>query len=202
MIFVNLIYRHFDILMSHYGQVNKSYAFLGCANIMLQLHTVRNENLITPQTHLSASSFHEYHSDTPRYPPDIPHTPQDISREHKIPTKGNRHQQSLPDLLKQHLSGCLGVSIGVCWRLLASVEILSSLEMSWGCLGGVLGYLSGIHGNLRRSDVFGGYLGSPSLQYGAVTLFWHSLERRDFFHLTIPRHKNIKMSIYKLDKNH
>ena len=91
---------------------------------------------------------------------------------------------------------------GVWGCLLASVEILSSLEMSWGCLGGVLGYLSGIHGNLRRSDVFGGYLGSPSLQYGAVTLFWHSPERRDFFHLTIPRHKNIKMSIYKLDKNH
>ena len=47
-------------------------------------------------------------------------------------------------------------------------------------MGGVWGYLSGIHGNLRRSDVFGGYLGSPSLQYGAVTLFCHSPERHDF----------------------
>ena len=136
----------------------------------------------------------QIHPDTPQTSP----IPQDISREHKIPTNGNRHQQSLPDLLKQHLS----VFEGVWGCLLASVEILSSLEMSWGCLGGVLGYLSGIHGNLRRSDVFGGYLGSLSLQYGAVTLFWHSPERRDFFHLTIPRHKNIKMSIYKLDKNH
>ena len=54
-------------------------------------------------------------------------------------------------------------------------------------MGGVWGYLSGIHGNLRRLDVFGGYLGSPSLQYGAVTIFWHSPERHDFFHLTIPR---------------
>ena len=74
--------------------------------------------------------------------------------------------------------------------------------MSEGCLGGVYGYLSGIHRNLRCSDVFGGYLGSPSLQYGAVTLLWHSPERHKFFHLTIKRHQNIKMSIYKVDKNH
>ena len=74
--------------------------------------------------------------------------------------------------------------------------------MSEGCLGGVYGYLSDIHGNLRCSNVFGGYLGSPSLQYGAVTLLWHSPERHNFFHLTIMRHQNIKMSIYKGDKNH
>ena len=63
-------------------------------------------------------------------------------------------------------------------------------------MGGVWGYRSGIHENLRRLDAFGGYLGSPSLQYGAVTLFWYSPERHDFVHLTIQRHKNIKMSIY------
>ena len=50
--------------------------------------------------------------------------------------------------------------------------------------------------------MFGGYLGSPSLHYGAVTLLWHSPERHNFFHLTIMRHQNIKMSIYKGDKNH
>ena len=49
MIFVNLIYRHFDMLVYQYGQVNESHAFLGCANIMLQLHTARNENPITPK---------------------------------------------------------------------------------------------------------------------------------------------------------
>ena len=68
--------------------------------------------------------------------------------------------------------------------------------VSGGYMGGVWGYLSGIHGNLRCSDVFG----SPSLQYGAVTLFWYSPEGHDFFHLTILRHKNIKMSIYKVDQ--
>ena len=50
--------------------------------------------------------------------------------------------------------------------------------------------------------MFGGYLGSPSLHYGAVTLLWYSPERHNFFHLTIMRHQNIKMSIYKGDKNH
>ena len=33
----------------------------------------------------------------------------------------------------------------------------------------------------RHSDVFGGYLGSQSLHYGATTLFWHSLGRHDLF---------------------
>ena len=74
--------------------------------------------------------------------------------------------------------------------------------MSGGCLGGVYGYLSDIHGNLRCSNVFGGHLGSPSLQDGAVTLLWHSPEKHNFFHLTILRHQNIKMSIFKVDKNH
>ena len=71
-----------------------------------------------------------------------------------------------------------------------------------GCLGGVWGSLSSIHGNLRRSDGFGGQLGSPSLQYGAVNYFGTALKDMIFFHMTIPRHKNIKMSIYKVDKKH
>ena len=143
MIFVNLIYRHFDILMSQYGQVNKSHASLGCANIMLQLHTARNENPITPQTHLSASGFNEYHSDTPRYPPDIPQTPPDISREHKMLTDGkgtNRHRQTYSNSTCQ----CSRVSGGVCWHLLSSVDILSSLEMSRGCLWDVWGVYGGL----------------------------------------------------------
>ena len=51
------------------------------------------------------------------------------------------------------------------------------------------------------SDVFGGYMGSQSLQYGAKTLFRHSPERHKFCHLTILRHSNIKMVAYKLSKN-
>ena len=73
--------------------------------------------------------------------------------------------------------------------------------MSGGCLGVSEGYLSGIHRNWRRSDVFGGYVGSQSLQYGAKTLFRHSPERHNFCRLTILRHSNIKMVAYKLSKN-
>ena len=56
-------------------------------------------------------------------------------------------------------------------------------------------------GGARRSDVFGGYVGSQSLQYGAKTLFRHSPERHNFCRLTILRHSNIKMVAYNLSKN-
>ena len=163
------------------------------------------ENPDTPQTHSSISDFHEYHSNTHRHPPDIPQTPQDISREVKMSTDENRRQQTPPDTLRhwqvlfEYDWRCLLARVVVCWHL----EFLGHVwGVSGGCLGGVYGYLSDIHGNLRCSNVFGGYLGSPSLQYGAVTLLWHSPERHNFFHLTILRHQNIKMSIYKGDKNH
>ena len=154
---------------------------------------------------MSASSFHEYHSDTSRHPPDIPQTPlrhlqgtQDVNRRQNAPTDTSRHTQTAPVSVR----GCLGVSVGICGRLLTSWFSWRCLGVSGGCLGGVYGYLSGIHGNLRCSDVFGGYLDSPSLQYAAVALLWHSPERHTFVHQTIPRHQNIKMSIYKVDKNH
>ena len=69
-------------------------------------------------------------------------------------------------------------------------------------LGGVWGYLSDINRNWRHSYMFEGYLGFHSLQYGAVTLFWHSHETRNLFCWTILKHQNIKMYIYKVDKNH
>ena len=59
-------------------------------------------------------------------------------------------------------------------------------------LVGVWG-LSGIPGHRRRSDVFGGYLASQSLQFGAVILFWHRPERPIFSRLTKLSHQNIKM---------
>ena len=82
MIFVNLIYRHFDILMSDYGQVKKSCAFQGCAKLVLQLNNVRTGNPDTPERHLSAFSVHEYHSDNPRH-----HS--NICRELKMSTDDN-----------------------------------------------------------------------------------------------------------------
>ena len=79
------------------------------------------------------------------------------------------------------------------------------MEMSRGCLG-VSGGVSG--GCQRVSECYFWKLealrcglGSQPLQYGAITLFWHSPERHDFFHLTIVRPQNIKMSIYEVDKN-
>ena len=69
-------------------------------------------------------------------------------------------------------------SVVVCWHLMIPGEVWG---VSGGCLVCVRVYLSGIHGNRRQSDVFGGYLGSQSLQYGATTLFWHSPESHDLF---------------------
>ena len=68
---------------------------------------------------------------------------------------------------------CFLASVVVCWHLMFPGDI-------WGVSGrslrGVWGYLSGIHRNWRRLNMFGGYTGSQSLQCGVKTLFWHSLE--------------------------
>ena len=75
----------------------------------------------------------------------------------------------------------------------------------WGCLGDVWCISQGIwvvFMEARGAEMcLGGLVGSQSLQYGANTLFWHSPERQNFFHLTILRHWNIKMVAYKLSKN-
>ena len=120
------------------------------------LHTAGTETPDTLQTHPSAFDFHEYHSDTPRYPPDIPHTP---PRHLQGARDVNRRHQTPPDVLKQHLSvslgvwGCLFVSGGVCcWHLLLPGDVW---WVSGGCLVGVWGCLSDIHGNRRHLDVFG-----------------------------------------------
>ena len=47
-IFVELTYRHFDILMSRCGQMRKNGPFQGCAKIALRLHTARTEKPDTP----------------------------------------------------------------------------------------------------------------------------------------------------------
>ena len=131
--------------------MRKKWAFPGCAKIVLRLHTARTEKPDTPQTHPSASDFHEYHSDTPRHPPDIPQTPprylqlaQDANRRQQAPTDIARHTQTAP----VNVLGCLKLSLCVCWRLLLSIGVLCSQEIFWGCLGGdvrgVWGYLSGI----------------------------------------------------------
>ena len=152
-IFVELTYGHFDILMSQCGQMRKKWAFLGCAKIVLRLHTARTEMPDTPQTHPSASDVQEYPSDTPRHPPNIPQTPtrylqgaREANRRQQTPTDTARHTQTTP----VSVLGCLRLSLCVCWRLLLSVGALCSLKISWGCMRGVVegiwGYLNGNFG--------------------------------------------------------
>ena len=133
--------------MSHYGQVKKSCAFQTCAKIVLRLQTAGTENPYTPQTHPNASDFHEYHLDTPRYPPDIPQTPPrhlqvagDVNRREQTPTDTTRCTQTA----LVSVFGCLGLSVCVWWRLLLSVGISCSLEMSGGCLGDIWWVSGGI----------------------------------------------------------
>ena len=118
-----------------------------------------------------------------------------------MPTDANRQKQTPQDTERS----CLSMSGRVPRHLLACHDPLRCLGVSGGCLWGVWrvseGYLSGIYGIWRRSDVVGGYVGSQSLQYGAKTLFRHSPVRHNFCHLTILRHWNIKMAAYKLSKN-
>ena len=103
---------------------------------MLRLHTVRTGIPETLQTCLSASSFHEYHSDTPRHPPNTLQTSPGNSRYQQTTTDDNRWQQSPTDTLR-HWQVLLSMFGSVCWRMLSSVDILSSLEMSGGCFGDV-----------------------------------------------------------------
>ena len=163
MIFVDLIYRHFDIFMSQYDQMSKSHAFQGCSKMVFRLHTARTENPESPQTHPSASVCHEYHSDTPQTP--IRHPP-DTLQWKEILTDDDTHKHTLPDILKQHLS----VSKGV-WRcLLAYVVVWWHLGFPgdvWGVSGGCLGVSGWKSWKSEALGFVGVYLGSQSLQYGA-----------------------------------
>ena len=187
-------------MMSQYGQVNKSCDILGCAKMVFWLHTARTESPDTPQTHPSASDFHEYHSNIPGHPPDIPQTPPrhlqgtgHANRQQQTPIDTARHTQTAP----LSVLGCLAVSVGVCWNVVFPGDIWG---VPLGCLGGILEYLSGNHGNRRRLDVFGGYLGSKSLQYGAKTPFWHRPKRNNFCspdHTETSKYQNRRITAFQ-----
>ena len=85
---------------------------------------------------------------TTQIPSDIPHTPprhpQDIPRELKVPADTNRHKQTPADA-NRHIPaatgsvlGCPGLSVCVCWFLLASCVLWSCLGGIWGVYGGCL----------------------------------------------------------------
>ena len=107
--------------------------------IVLWRRTARTDNPDTPQTHLTASDFHKYHSDTIRHPQYTSQTPprhlrrtQGASRHQQTQTDASRRQQTYSKSSWQ----CLGLSEAVCLCLLVSVGVLCSLELSWGYLGG------------------------------------------------------------------
>jgi hypothetical protein len=122
MLFVNLIYRHFDILMSQYGQANKCNASWGCS--------ARTENPVTPQTHL------------------IPWIP---LRQHN-PTETSKHTQTEPDSVRGCLgvSVCVCWLLFSFVDFLSSLEMSGGVWGMFA--GWVYGYLSDIHGNLWCSD--------------------------------------------------
>ena len=102
-----------------------------------------------PGQHCAIAYFQKgpYHSETHRHPPDIPQIPTrhlqragDANRQQQTPPDTNRQPQTPKDTDKC----CLSTSGGVCWRLLSSVGISCSLEMSGGCLGDVWWVSGGI----------------------------------------------------------
>ena len=125
--------------MSQYGQVNKSCDILGCAKMVFWLHTARTGSPGTLQTHPSASEFHDYHSDTPKHPPDIPKAP---PRYLQGTQHSNRRQQTPPDtpkhwqVLFEYVWRCLLGHVVVCWHLDFPGDVWGLLR---GCLCGVWG---------------------------------------------------------------
>ena len=119
----------------------KSFSFQGYAKIVCWLHIARTENPDTPQTHPSASNFHEYHTE---HPPDIPQTTLrhlqgtwHAKKRQQTPTDTARHPKTLPCAVWV----CLAVSFGASCSLLLSVGMSCSLDMSgavWGMSGAFL----------------------------------------------------------------
>ena len=209
---MNLIYGYFDILLSQYCQVKKNCVFQGFAKIVLWLHTAGTENPDTTQTHPSASNFHEYHSNTPRHlpkhPPDTTQTYPINTRCQKMTTGANRHKQTVADtprhwqVLFEWVWQCLLAYVVVCWLLVFPGDV-------WGVSGGCLGDVWGVSGGIRMviMNIGGSWMGlwgiwvvSPC-SMEPQRYFGKTLKDTIFLHLTVLRQQNIKMSIYKVDKN-
>ena len=98
-----------------------------------------------PPKHIRASQISmnitQIPIDTPQTSPRHLKTSPGKSRCQQTTTDANRHPQTPSDTDKC----CFSMSGGVCWRVLLSVDIVSSLEMSEGCLGDIWGYMSDIH---------------------------------------------------------
>ena len=156
MIFGNLISGGFGILMPNMSQVQNILLFQGCEKIVLRLYTAGTENPDNPK-HIRVPLISMNITMTPPNTHQTsPRHPTDMSREQETPPDTNKQLQTPKDTDKC----CLSTSGSVCWRLLTFLAPWICLGGVWGvyvgCLMGIWGYLNGIHGNLRRSDVFWG----------------------------------------------
>ena len=110
-------------------------------------------------------------------------------------TEVNRHHQTSSNSTCK----CLLVSSGVCWCLLVSFGVYWCLLASFGVCWPVMfpGHALGASGGCKwKSDAFGVYLGSQSLQHGAKILIWQTPERCDFLspdHTETFRYQNLPM---------
>ena len=95
MIFVNLIYRHFDILMFQDGPAKKLRVSGLCQN-NVTAPNCKDWNSRYPS---NMSECLQFPWIPLRYPQTSPKHPPDISRELKISTDDNRRQQTPPDTL-------------------------------------------------------------------------------------------------------
>ena len=200
MIFGNLIMEGFGILISNMSQVQTILSFQGFDKIVFRLPTAGNENPDTPKyirvppisMNITQTPL-DTHQTSPRHPPDIyreQKMPADNNRRHQTKTDSPRHPKTLTSAVCVHLT----VSVGVCYPLLISLA-------PWRCLGGVWGMSSGYLGlsewyswNSKVLWCIWGYLGSQSLQYGAITLFCHKriVCTWDILDIKIPKPPNIR----------
>ena len=114
------------------------------------------------------------HRTPPRHPPDNPKASPGNMTCQETTTDANRHSQTSQDTA-MCCWVCLAVSFGASCSLLLSVGMSCSLDMSgavWGMSGAFLRVSEWYLWKLEALRcVWGGLMGSQSLQYGANTLF-------------------------------
>ena len=140
---------------------------------------------------------------SPGHPPDILQTPprhlqgtRDANRWQQTPTE----TKSQPETPQDTDGCCLSMSGSVSWRLLVSFYSWRWQGGVWGTCGGVWGVSGGCRKVSEcyfwKLEAHRCVLGSQPLQYGAITLFWHSLERHDFFspdHSETSKYQNVSI---------